>query len=146
MTPYRHEQVGQYLIYSVIAVGLLVMLYWGSGALPSWAAVALVAVLAVLGLSFIRLRIDVDRTRIAWGMTYGWPGGEIPIDDVRSAQIVPVTFWMGIGIHLTLRGWLWNVARGRGVQIERFSAFPPIVLGTDDPEGLLAAIEAARAP
>jgi hypothetical protein len=50
---------------------------------------------------------------------------------------------MGIGIHLTFRGWVWNVATGRGVQIHRCEGMP-IVLGTDDPEALLAAIGRVR--
>ena len=76
-------------------------------------------------------------------MTFGWPGGGIPIADIARAEIVPVTFWMGIGIHLTLRGWIWNVALGQGVRIVSADG-PDIVLGTDDPQELLAAIQRAR--
>ena len=67
------------------------------------------------------------------------------MEEIVSVDIVPVSFWSGIGIHLTLRGWVWNVAFGRGVQIHRCGGMP-IVLGTDDPEALVAQRSGAGAP
>lgn len=44
----------------------------------------------------------------------------------------------------TLRGWVWNVAFGRRVRVQKREG-SDIVLDTDDPEGSLAAIRDALA-
>ncbi len=140
---YRHVQVGRFLIV-VLALSAVALAVGGYAS--GFGPVALVpaALMVVTLAAFARLTIEVDRDGVRWAMSFGFPGSFVAFADVESVQIVPITFWYGIGIHLTLRGWVWNVALGRGVQIARRGALP-LVLGTDDPEGLLAAIERARA-
>lgn len=141
---YHHEQVGR--IY--VALGLLLIVPFAIGfAAKSSFLMWFSIFFAFVYWAFARLRIDVDgrgtAPQLRWAMTFGWPGGGIPIHDVASAEIVPVTFWMGVGIHLTLRGWVWNVALGKGVRIVKRDG-SDIVLGTDDPQELIAAIQRAR--
>lgn len=144
MDAYHREQVGRF--YYVVAFTLVIPLAIG--------IVAKVPLLVVFAFffafvcwAFARLRIDVDaregQPAVRWAMTFGWPSGSVPIAEITGAQTIAVAFWMGIGIHVTLRGWVWNVALGKAVQIQRRRG-APIVLGTDDPEGLLAAIARAR--
>jgi hypothetical protein len=142
---YHHEQVGRFYFL----IGLAVIAFMAVGAVArSIIFLPFAIVFAVIALAFARLNLDVDPpgerdAELRWSMTFGWPGGRIPISDIADAHIIPVTFWMGIGIHLTLRGWVWNVALGKGVQIHKRDG-SDIILGTDDPEGLLAAIARAR--
>lgn len=147
---YHHEQVGRFYI-----VAMLVSIVWVAGiAVAAAVGNAPIATLAFVGpvllgaltVAFGRLNIDVDlrpEATLHWSLTLGWPAGTIPIREIAEAQSIPVSFWMGIGIHLTLRGWVWNVALGQGVQIRKRDG-SEIVLGTDDVAGLLAAIERAR--
>ncbi|MEO6835738.1 MAG: hypothetical protein ABI231_07530 [Candidatus Tumulicola sp.] len=154
---YHHVQVGRFYVVTMLVVGFVVALaavYIGfsGGAVPA-ATVALLTVpigAAIVLVPFARLNVGVgddgDRSgrALRWSMTFGWPAGTIPISEIAAAQIVPVTIWMGIGIHLTSRGWVWNVALGQGVQVRKRDG-SSIVLGTDDADGLLAAIQGARA-
>ncbi|HTX59028.1 MAG TPA: hypothetical protein VMH02_05065 [Verrucomicrobiae bacterium] len=148
---YRHEQVGRLLIAYLAAIAAAALAVLGfyaaapSTPLLSKIVLAIVFVVPLLAIAaFARLTVCVEGSGVRWGLTFGFPGGFVPFDQVESVEIVPVSFWYGIGIHLTVRGWVWNVALGRGVQIHRRAGLP-IVLGTDDPEGLLQAIERARA-
>jgi hypothetical protein len=144
LIPYHHEQVGR--IYLVLGLTLAVPFAIGF-VVKSTFLILFAIVFAVIYWAFARLNIDVDgeggRPELRWSMTFGWPAGTIPLSDIVDAQTIPVTFWMGIGIHLTLRGWVWNVALGKGVQIRKRTG-SDIILGTDDSEGLLAAIQRAR--
>jgi hypothetical protein len=156
VTSYHHEQIGRVYIVTMVA-GVVVALTIAvslmtevhstvAGGAVFWVVGAFLALPAV---AFARLTIDVrsngigDVAALRWSMTFGWPGGTIPIADIAHARVIPVTFWMGIGIHLSLRGWIWNVAYGQGVRVRQRDG-REIVLGTDDPDGLVAAIERAR--
>jgi len=141
---YHHEQAGR--VYIGLGLLLLVPLAIGIFAKTPFLVWLTVAV-GFLYWAFARLRIDVEgagaSSQIRWAMTFGWPGGRIPIADVANAEIVPVTFWMGVGIHFTMRGWVWNVALGKGVRIVKRNG-SDVILGTDEPEELLAAIRRVR--
>lgn len=149
--PYRHEQTGR-IYAALIPLAVVLAVLAGAtlvtaGKAGGFAPAAALIIAAVALVAFARLTIDVSSgppAALRWAMTFGWPGGTIPIDAIADVQIVPVTFWMGIGIHLTLRGWVWNVSLGRGVAVRKTDG-GEIVLGTDDPQGLLAAIQRARA-
>jgi hypothetical protein len=155
MTPYRHEQLGGRLYFVSMLIGVAVTLVVGVRILAAYGVseiamwwLAFAAFFVLVAIAFGRLTIEITGTglpsKLRWFMTFGWPAGEVAIDAIADAQIVAVTFWMGVGIHLTLRGWVWNVALGKGVQI-RSRDGRNTVLGTDDAEGLLAAIARARA-
>lgn len=143
---YHHEQIGRFYVamLAVAAVVAAAAAIAGTGGRAPGPPGFVAALFGILILTFCRLNVDVDDAELRWSMTFGWPGGRIPLADIDAAEIIAVSFWMGIGIHLTLRGWLWNVALGQGVRIRKRDG-SAIVLGTDDPQGLLAAIDAGRA-
>ena len=143
MHPYHHEQIGRIYIWILALVGATEVLV-GILARQLPLTIGIFLFIAALTWAFAQLTIDVDHRSVRWSMTFGFPSGEIPFDQIVSTQIVPVNFWMGIGIHLTFRGWVWNVSLGQGVQIMRPNGIA-IVLGTDDAEGLVDAITRARA-
>lgn len=142
---YRHQQVGRFLV----ATGSLLIIPFALGfvaKVPGMIAFALL--FALVYWAFARLTVEVGAApgganELRWAMTFGWPSGRIPIAAIADATIVPVSFWMGIGIHLTLRGWVWNVSLGKGVRVTKRDG-SDVILGTDDPAGLLAAIARAR--
>jgi hypothetical protein len=144
---YRHEQIGRIYIALLGFAAVTCVVFAVATRLTAYAAAIaslfIFAFITLTCIAFARLTIEVDRSGLRWGMTFGFPGGFIPMEEIVSVDIVPLSFWYGIGIHLTLRGWVWNVALGRGVQIHRCGGMP-IVLGTDDPEGFVAAIGRGR--
>jgi hypothetical protein len=135
---YRHAQTGRIYLWIVLAVVAL-QIFTHQGPLGMGITIAVVAVCA----AFARLTTEVGDGRLRWAMTFGWPGGNIPLDRIAGAEIVPVRVGSSIGIHLTPMGWVWNVALGRGVRVSK-AAGRSVVIGTDDPEGLLAALTAPR--
>jgi hypothetical protein len=76
----------------------------------------------------------------------------IPLGDIESAAVVTVPWYYGWGARLTPRGWLggarpgwlYNVWGRRAVAL-RLREGRSFTVGSDEPEALLAAIEAARA-
>jgi hypothetical protein len=150
---YRHEQVGRVYVailgfVAVVCAAFAIVNalqppYFAAGfATMLWASIAFIFV-ALTCIAFARLSIEVAPEGVRWWMTFSFPGGFIPMEEIVSVDIIPVSFWYGIGVHFTLRGWVWNVALGRGVQIHRCGGMP-IVLGTDQPEALVAAISRGR--
>jgi hypothetical protein len=144
---YRHEQVGRIYVGLLGFAAVVCIAFAFSTRTTSYAvaeaSLFIFAFITLTCIAFARLTIEVDSSGLRWGMTFGFPGGFIPMEEIVSVDVVPVSFWYGIGIHFTLRGWVWNVALGRGVQIHRCGGMP-IVLGTDEPEALVAAIGRGR--
>ena len=101
------------------------------------------AVFLAIGWGFSSLHVVVDATdlRIAFGV--GWPRKTIPRAEITSATPVRNRWWWGFGIRYTPAGWMWNVSGLDAVAIERGPG-RTFRIGTDDPEGLAAAIHAAR--
>ena len=75
----------------------------------------------------------------------------IPLDEIESAEVVTVPWYYGWGARMTPRGWLFGGSRGwlynvwgrRAVAL-RLRGGKSFTVGSDEPEALLAAIEAAR--
>lgn len=104
-------------------------------------ALTFVVLVACL-LIFRTLTIEVGRGRLAWWYGPGWPRRSLPLSEITGARRSRTTFWDGWGIRWTRRGWLWNINGYEAVEFER-RAGRMFRLGTDDPAGLLAAVEEA---
>lgn len=147
---YRHVQVGEALrrlLLSVAAVALAWAIWWSfagppeGGRDPALSILLVVAPLLIIASGlFTSLTIEVTDTEVRWSFGIGWPRGRILRADLLRASIVRPSFFNGIGLHLTLHGWLWNVAVGRAVALTKRSG-GEVLLGTDDPEGLLRALD-----
>jgi hypothetical protein len=151
MAGYKHTQTGRVIIVSLLA-GILIdfaVAYWAfaTGALtaPSTAIVSfVVAVLCFSLLIFSTLTVSIDAAclRISFGPVYlirrKWPLAEI-----ASCAPVKNSWWYGWGIHLTPRGVLYNVS-GLGAVEVRTTKGGMFRIGTDEPEQLAEAINAAK--
>ncbi len=145
---YRHVQSGVALrifLWGVAAVITIVELSAlaavGSAATFGVVVGLVIGVGALVGsaLIFTSLTIEVTQTDVLWWFGYGWPSGRIARGELTGATIAKPGLLNGIGIHLTLRGWLWNVSLGTAVELRRTFG-PDVLLGTDDPGGLIAAL------
>jgi hypothetical protein len=147
---YRHTQRAgllQFLLAGAIVLILVVGVLAGALRDPLALAVLIpvLAVLAIVLVLFSSLTVEVDgeALRIAFGpglVRHAWP-----LDRVRSWRAVRNPWWYGWGIHLTPGGWLYNVAGSEAVEIVLADGRRRRI-GTDDPSGLVAALEAARRP
>ncbi len=101
----------------------------------------LAAVVALLLASFGSLSVRVDEDAVTLHFGVGLIRRAISLDRVEAAARVRNRWWYGWGIRLTPHGWLWNVAGLDAVEL-RLAGGGVFRIGTDDPEGLLAALEA----
>ena len=92
---------------------------------------------------FWRLVVEVDERSIRAIFGVGLIRKEVAIADVRRADLIRTRVWWGYGIHWTPSGWLYNVAGRDAVRLE-IAGERALIIGTDDPEALKAAIDAAR--
>jgi len=143
---YQHVQHGAALRAFMLGLGtcfLLVatVLLFGTGDPHNVAGIFIVAcsILLVCGIVFSTMTIQVTATDVLWWFGFGWPGGRIPRADLTGEEVTNPGILNGIGLHLTLRGWLWNVSLGSAVALHRNGKLDTM-LGTDDPNGLLAAL------
>jgi hypothetical protein len=149
MQAYSHRQHSP-----IIPAILLLMLVIMMGSLfamphtvdpgPAVLPVMLVIVAAALVAMLSRLTTKVDEGGVSWAFGVGFPSGEIAAGSIARAEITQTNFMEGWGIHWTIwHGWVWNVWGFQAVQIFKNDG-TSITIGTDDPEGFVAAINAAK--
>ncbi|MGI9264758.1 MAG: hypothetical protein ACR2QU_07505 [Gammaproteobacteria bacterium] len=148
MLPYKHTQTG---MFSRITFGVLVVLslitavYLGPRdpkAILIFGVAAAVLMLALL--LFHSLTVEVARGYLRFRFGIGLIGRQFRVKDIETAEHVRNRWWYGWGIRLTPHGWLFNVSGYDAIQI-RLKNGRGYRIGTDEPEKLLAAIEAATA-
>ena len=146
---YSHSQFGWPMAAGTgLALGLATVVLFSvseeTRAAAPWTIVALYGTLAVAFATFYRLRVTVDPDRIRAVFGIGLIRKEIPVADVLRADVVRTRVWWGYGIHWTPSGWLYNVAGRHAVRLE-VRGGRAVMIGTDEPEALKAAIEARLA-
>ncbi len=136
---YRHVQIGKAM--RALCMGLAgVVLMLGILVKPlAFTALILAPILILSSVVFGILTIEVSPTYLRWWFGFGWPSGVIARADIVDASIESPSLLNGIGLHLTLHGWLWNVTLGDAVGVSKRSG-GEVLLGTDDTAGLLAAL------
>lgn len=156
--PYAHTQTAGFVFFVVLglgmagaAVAITVGMFGGhargsgtsAGWPVAWAALVFVVVVGIAGLVlFSSLTVQLDDRYLSWWFGPGRPGlirKSVPLSEVREVTVVQNPLWYGWGIHLTPRGWLYNVAGREGVEVTLMSG-QRFRLGTDEPETLARAI------
>jgi len=132
---------------AALGVGLLVMLAVFSSMtrlqIPMLAFVALIAFFGLLLLVFCSMTTEVDgeEFRARFGVL-GWPGKSAALSEIAAAVPIRLSLIAGWGIHITTRGWLFNVS-GRGAVIVGLNNGKQFLVGTDEPVRLADAINQA---
>ena len=113
------------------------------------AMIALLAVIVVAliatGIIFSRLTITIEDGFLRASFGPGLTVKNVPLSEIASCQPIRIRWWYGWGIHLTRYGWLYNVAGWDAVAITLRDG-RKFALGTDDPQGLAAAIRVQSRP
>jgi hypothetical protein len=137
---YEHRQWAPLNVLLLIGVAVVVS-YAGARTGPVY---LLALVVLFIGAAFARLTTRVDRDAISWSFTFGSPAGGVAYSDLDHAEVTKTNVFEGFGIHWTMwHGWLWNVWGFRAVELFRRDG-RRVTIGTDDPQGLFAAIERFR--
>jgi hypothetical protein len=143
---YEHTQSGWpvRLAFGLAALGFLVMsaLQSSTGGIHVVGPIVGAVVTAALGLLWSRLTTRVDGQRLHWWFGPGWPRYSVLLADVASFELTRTTFWQGWGIRRMRRGWLYNIAGRDAVLLKRKDG-RELLLGTDEPRRLKAALERA---
>lgn len=145
--PYQHTQLS-WLVrvtfgLSALAILVVPLVQPLDQATPRALLVAGAIVAVVFGLVWSRLTVRIDGDRLRWSFGAGWPRFSLPLAEIQSVEVTRTTFWQGWGIRRLRGGWLYNVAGFDAVRITRRDG-KHVLLGTDEPRRLKAAIERAQ--
>jgi hypothetical protein len=105
------------------------------------AAAALAFVVGGLGFSSFTIRVSDGR--LAWHFGPGLVRRSAALGEIVSAEPATTSWLDGWGVHLTRRGWLYNVA-GHNAVLVTMRDGKRFMLGTDEPAALIEAIRAGR--
>jgi hypothetical protein len=149
---YQHTQTGETMRW-IVGVALAIPLVIATISVrndPSvpqwvWLAIAIPMLLAVLGTwMFSRLTVALDEHSLRWYFGGGIPRFSMSRGEIRGARPIKAPWYFGMGIHY-IPGrpgkWIYNVGLGRAVEITKLDG-SMIYLGSDDPDGLVAALTA----
>ena len=140
---YQHTQIGYLIIFVLFAATVFVAI---SGiAAPSDRGVLVTdgiieSILLICAIIFSKLTIKIDEETLQVCFGIGLIRKKVPLPEIVGCEAIRIRWWYGWGIHLTPCGWLYNVSGLDAVAItlrdgRRFA------LGTDDPQGLVDAIQ-----
>ena len=140
MTRYEHTQVGDVIIWSLLAIILIVSGFAGLShrEIPLVVSIILLVCLVL----FYKLRITIEDETLCASFGPGIIRKRVRLAEIVGCEPIRIRWWYGWGIHLTPFGWLYNVSGLDAVAIT-LRAGRKFALGTDDPHGLLAALRAA---
>ena len=107
-------------------------------------AISPILILPLIFLLFYKLTITVTREYIKVSFGIGIISFKVKPTNVLSTEIIHPKWWWGIGIRITPKGWLYNVAMGPAVLIhyEKEGKRHSLFIGSPEPEVLISAIHA----
>ena len=137
---YKHTQRGDVIIVSTVIAAAITfpsMLFAG----PLIALLATAGIVGVLALFWsLTVTVDSETVRIHFGpglIRFSWARA-----DILSAQAATTPWYYGWGLRFYNGGWLYNVSGTESVELS-LQGSKNVRIGTDDVEGLLAAIRAS---
>ena len=134
---YRHRQIG-WTIIIVLGLAALFAAFAGLATLRP-GLLLIVAVTLLTGLLFSSLTIEVTESELVWFFGPGFLKKRVALSGIASATPERNKWWWGWGVHLTPRGWLYNVDGLAAVEIVQRNG-ESFRLGTDEPQVLAQAL------
>jgi hypothetical protein len=136
---YHHRQFGTATVLICIALAAIVGTIIGVRNAP-WVGLIVVAILALTAWVFSSLTVTVNASEVSWYFGPGFWRSQIARNTIQSVAIVQNHWWNGFGIRMR-PGWrLYNVSGFDAVEL-RLQSGDIVRLGTDDPQGLEAALK-----
>ncbi len=140
---YEHRQTGWLTVIVLFAIAALICVAASISA-PSERTLSysLVPIVLVVAALFSTLTVRVTDKRMMWFFGVPSIGRSVPLSQIASIRAIKTTIWEGWGIHLTWRGWVWNVAGFNAVQIVLRSG-TRFAVGTPEPQAVIDAVQSA---
>ena len=141
---YHHRQFGTVLVAILAAVIIIMSLPLMRGA--EFRAIQLEVVIVLLAAIalFYALTTEIRDDTLYIRMGIGLIRKKVPLSNIAQARVVRIPLIAGLGIHgLPGVSWVWNVSGRGGVQLD-FVKGGRLIVGTDEPEELLRAIESNK--
>jgi hypothetical protein len=138
VSEYEHTQTGYFLIW-VLLIGSAATLVIGASNPTHWISFVITIVLLLSIAAFYKLTIKIDTEKLRATLGLGFIRKEVRVADIAACEPIRIRWWYGWGIHFTPYGLLYNVSGWDAVAI-RLRNGRLFALGTDDPQGLVAAI------
>ena len=136
--PYRHTQPGIVILAVCLVIGVI------SSAIASQTEltpmIVALTILIAVAIIFYSLTVEIGDGELRWHFGPGLWTYRIPLEDIRSVGIVRNHWWNGFGIRMAPGFRLYNVSGLDAVELHLKSGEVRRI-GTDDPQGLAAAIE-----
>ncbi len=104
----------------------------------------LLGILGATAYAFRSLTVEIDDTNVRLSFGEGVIKKSFPLSKIESMQAVRTTPVQGWGIHWIGRGWLYNIYGLKAVELH-LSSGQDILIGTDDQDNLIAALESVVA-
>jgi hypothetical protein len=139
VTRYEHTQIGHVIIWSLLASILIASGGFTGHRVPPVIVSIILWVCLVL---FYRLKITIEGETLCASFGLGIIRKRVRLAEIVECEPIRIRWWYGWGIHLTPRGWLYNVSGFDAVAITLRDG-GKFALGTNDPNGLTAALRAA---
>ena len=138
-THYRHTQIGHMVLWSIgAALVLIVCITLNFRA--DWHVLVPAVILGLSMWLFGTLTTEVNERTVALRFGPGLVHKTFLLSGITSCRTVKTRWYHGWGIHYTPCGWLFNVSGFDAVEVTMKSG-RKYRIGTDDPQGLLAALQ-----
>jgi hypothetical protein len=138
--PYRHTQSGFVIPVICLAVGALgAAIMWRAGQMPM---IFMLIMLIAVAIVFYSLTAEFDGNELRWYFGPGVWTYRLALDEIRDVAVVRNHWWNGFGIRTAPGFRLYNVSGLDAVELQLKSGDIRRI-GTDDPQGLAAALKAA---
>src|SRR5258708_1314812 len=140
---YEHTQIGYLTICVLFGAAIFVAV---TSSVSPFDRIALLmsatieAILLICAIVFSKLTVKIEGEILKACFTMGLICKKVSLTDLAECEPIRIRWWYGWGIHLTPYGWLYNVSGLDAVAITLRSG-RKFALGTDDPPGLVAAVE-----
>ena len=143
MVRYQHRQFAgailASLLLSVVGAACLALI------VPPhvrWILALVGFLFCVFAVLFASLALEITEDRLRWSFGIGLIHREVPLCAIARVEVTETKFIEGWGIHLTGRGWLYNVS-GYGAVLVTQKDGKRFMLGSDEPEMLAEALTSA---
>ncbi|MFB6271699.1 MAG: hypothetical protein ABEL51_02270 [Salinibacter sp.] len=143
---YEHTQVGY--VTGGLALAVLPFIYYAfmveDGEIGVF-AYAMLGAFGVLAVLFSSLTVKVTDRELLFYFGPGFWTRRFALEDIISVEVVRNSALYGWGIRYTHHGWLYNVSGLDAVEVT-VRRQEQLRIGTDEPEALKRAVEAAQEP
>ena len=143
MVRYQHRQFAGVILVSLLlsAVGAACLALIVPPRVR-WILALVGFLFGVFAVLFASLALEITEDWLRWSFGIGLIHREVPLSAIARVEVTETKFIEGWGIHLTGRGWLYNVS-GYGAVLVTQKDGKRFMLGSDEPEMLAEALTSA---